>query len=249
MNKNFIVSFPKCGRTWLRVAMGKSLVVENGWDRKSILSPPVPDYPLFTHAMDISGNPSIADADSWDTLTGELDSFKGSVVLLLVRNPLDVMVSYFCHRSHREALDDSTGTISEFIRRKEYGLDKLLFFWNCWYGYRESLNKFMVVRYEDMHTDLLSVLRNSFKFFDMGDVAKDSIKEAVRFSQFDNMKKQQDEGYWSSRRMSKGPNPDSAKVRKGIVRGYTDHLDSVDISYAKKRIKAVGCPFYTVDEI
>lgn len=255
MDDHFVISFPKCGRTWLRVLMGKSICLQYGLDDECLFYPPkysyLSNYPIFKHSITKDHMIHISDTTTWRTLPDNIGTYKGCKVAFLVRNPLDVMVSYWCHRHYRNIQDRFKGSISEFIRTDYYGIDKLLFFWNLWNDSKEILKGFKVVTYEQMHKNAFTVTRDLFDFFDMKGIRNDLIQEAVTFSKFENLKKKQDSNYFknSELRPHRTKNPEGQKVRRGKIKGYKEYLLPEDIDYIKKRMKEMGCPFYKVDEV
>ena len=47
----------------------------------------------------------------------------------------------------------------------------------------------LIVRYEEMHSEPVAVLRGIFDFAGVKDISNESIAAAIEFGQFDNMRK------------------------------------------------------------
>ena len=251
--QNVVISFPKCGRTWLRVLLGKAMCDQYGLDDKQCLDPPagrlrMRKYPMFRHSITSDHTVHIASGDSWKSLPNHIDSYKNFRVCLLVRNPMDVMVSYFCHRSYRSDDTGFRGSISEFIRTESYGVDKLLYYWNLWDQNKAILKDYKVLTYEAMHADAFAVVRDVAEFCGLR-VADKHLKAAVAFSKFESLKKKQNEQYFQDSEFAVPTNPEGQKVRRGEVGGYEDYLSADDVAYIKERMTAMRCPFYDIDSV
>jgi hypothetical protein len=88
-----VVSFPKSGRTWLHVMLAR---LAHGAHAPFVLD--VPGV-LFTH--DDADKPSLP-------LRTDFGRYADRKVVLLVRDPRDVLVSYFAHRTRRDRTYDGT---------------------------------------------------------------------------------------------------------------------------------------------
>ena len=94
----YILSFPKCGRTWLRMMLAKAFALIDGEDVSDYFtSAPAPDRNMriiFDH--EDSGGLS-----AYDALETDKTKYKNEKVLFLVRDPRDVMVSYYFQMTRR----------------------------------------------------------------------------------------------------------------------------------------------------
>jgi hypothetical protein len=99
-----IVSYPKSGRTWLRVIL-EMLAVEL-------------DY--------IHAGASLAEGIRFC----DLKVLPLAKPLLMVRNPLDTVASCYFQATKRLKIYD--GTMSDFIQDERYGLEKINYFHSLW---------------------------------------------------------------------------------------------------------------------
>ena len=99
----FLISYPKCGRTWLRMLLSRALEIHYG----------APDIDYLCGDFlggNVAGAPRIRvshdDDPHWKTPRG-LDRrkrrYRGKQVVLLVRDPRDVVVSMYFERSRRSS--------------------------------------------------------------------------------------------------------------------------------------------------
>ena len=236
-----IVSYPKCGRTWLRVMISRlyqqlydlpeDVVIE--FDNLHHMDRRVPKL-FFTHDTHIRD------------YTGHADSkvdYYDRKVLFLVRDPRDVAVSQFFHWRYRTKAwkkdmndyppHDADCSVFDFARRDTGGLPRIIEFMNLWAAERGKLRDHLLVRYEDMRAHPGQALAEIAAFLDIpADAAQ--IADAVEYASYDNMKKKEAESGFQTRgsRLSPGDadNPDSYKVRRAKVGGYRDYFEDSELA-------------------
>jgi hypothetical protein len=236
-----VISFPKAGRTWHRVALCKYF---------ELLSNRVPiqdvdirqltrELGLPTLSYSHTGANFVDAVGPYHYLNAYPELWRGRKIILLLRDPKDMLVSGYFHAFHRTR--SFTGSLSEYIRHPFTGIEKLLIAHRRWHGYQRRTRGFLVQRYEDMHHDPNSCLANTLDF--MGIRPDESaIAEAVKFSSFRNMKSMERTGYFNSRAM-RSATEEGAKVREGKVGGYLEHMTAEDIEFVDMMIEKLGYPF------
>jgi len=230
-----LVSFPKCGRTWLRVMIGRSLQRHFGLpdDADPVelahlaeLDPRVPSV-LVTH-----------DDDAQWKAPGEVERDKGSYrhrrVILLVRDPRDVIVSLYHQMGGRRGVE--VGTLGDFVDRPAGGFASLLAFYDAWAGALDVPAAVLVVRYEDLHTDPAGELRRVLTFLGVRDVDAATVDEAVDHGSFTNMRRLEEAGASASSRLR--PVGDAYKTRRGAVGGHRDELAPAQVDRLDARMDA-----------
>lgn len=234
----FLISYPKCGRTWLRMLLSRAL--ENHYGAPDI------DY-LGGDFLggNVAGAPRIRvshdDDPHWKTPRG-LDRrkrrYRDKKVVLLVRDPRDVVVSMYFERSRRERA--YSGTLSQFLHERRGSLDTILAYYNVWAGARHIPSDLLVVRYEDLRRDTERELRRLLDFLGVADVSDETVREAVHFASFENMRKMESTGSVGSGRLRpRDPNdPESFKTRRGKVGGFVDYLTPEEIEQVERRIRS-----------
>ena len=239
-----VLSFPKCGRTWHRVLLGYYVAKHVGADPRRALD--LADLckqaglrrPLYTH----NGSNPTHHLPSSSRVVGSPIEWRGKHVLVLVRDPRDTMVSAFFHVSRRERQFE--GTISEFIRTPAFGIEKLMTAWNRWDENRSSAGHFEVASYEGMHRAPDVELTRMLKLLGLTAIDPALIQEAVEFSSFDNMRQYEARNYFGNQALAQvSEDPQSAKVRKGRVGSYLEHLNADDLAFIDSEIKRLGDPF------
>jgi hypothetical protein len=239
----YMLSYPKCGRTWLRLMIGKALVdhlqidedpmeiaLLHGHDRR------VPHMRVTHDDMPQLKTPAGVERDK--------SSYAGKDVIFLVRDPRDTMISYYFQATKRRGRFD--GTPGEFLRHAVGSLDTILAYYNVWADHRHVPRSFTLVRYEDLHRDPVTELERTLRV--IGCVPpRACLERAVEFSSFDNMRKLEQRGAVGALDRMKpadATDPESYKTRKGKVGGFREYLEPAEIEYMNARIRDRLSPFY-----
>jgi hypothetical protein len=232
-----IASYPKSGRTWLRVLLGKALCLGYALHEELLLDTPaltraagVPETGFSHCGADLrEGASAVTPAD--------IDPLAGKRVVLLVRDPRDVLVSSYFEATRRSFVFGERplqfeGTLSQFVRSPVLGARKLASFNRAWVraGPRP---KRLLVRYEDLHADPAASLRRVLAFLGAGRVNDHQINVAVEHARIDNLRRLERGGAFADPCLQPGDprDPDSFKARRGVVGGYRDFLRPADVAY------------------
>jgi hypothetical protein len=234
-----LTSYPKCGRTWLRVMISHALGLHVGTEDVDYLGTDVLEDAAGTRIPRIrithDGSPH------WKTPGGVSRSskrkYRGKKILLLVRDPRDVVVSMYFERSRRERA--YSGSLGEFLHEAKGSLDTIIRYYNVWNESRGVPQGFCLVRYEDLHADTAKELRRIFDFLEIPDISDAHIREAVEFGSFGNMRSMESSDTLKSGRLRARDSNDveSFKTRRGVVGGYVDYLDPEQIEWMEDRIR------------
>lgn len=247
--KAFIVSYPKTGRTWLRVMLGKAIALKYQINDTMVLDTfritkragLVPT--VFSH----DGPFLLRDSSPYYELRFNKKLYKDKKVIFLVRDIRDTLVSSYFEESKRTKV--YKGNLGEFIRDNRFGIKKIVAFYNLWFNHQEIPKEFLLIRYEDMHKKPVEILESVVKFLNAGDVEKEILEEAVSFGSFDHMKKMEKENVFGDSMLLPGlqKDVDSYKVRRGKIGGFIDYLTIEDLDYIDKVVSKMGirdCDWY-----
>lgn len=244
----FVISYPKSGRTWLRLMLGKYLTEIYDCDHEGLLE-------IYNLTQKMTCLPRIAFVHDGSSLAPKSrkarklgkskDLYKQKKVILLVRDPRDVVVSYYLHCTRREKIYEGK-SISEFIRDDRFGVIKIITFLNIWAKNRFIPNEFLLVRYEDFHENACRELVRVLEFVG-SDICPEIVGSAVDFASFENMRQLEMNGVDKSGRLSPGDtqDPESYKTRKGVIGGYLSYLSQKDIDYTDNLIQKKLSPYYS----
>lgn len=242
----YIVSYPKCGRTWLRLLIGKVLCLHYQLD---LDNDEIIELDRVTRAIGVGRVPAIGtthdDVPHTKTvseLNEDKSAYAGKKVLLVIRDLRDAMVSSYFHQTRRSGLVSKDTTLSEFLRLDRGGCDPFVRYHNIWWENRGVPDQFLVVRYEDLHSDPHAVLRQVLDFFGVADVSDAHVDEAIEYASFDSLRKLESDRSFSSEKMraTDPSDPESRKIRKGKAGGYLDYMSSEDIEFSTGKLSELN---------
>jgi len=235
-----IVSYPKSGRTWLRVMLSRYFQLRYGIPEGSVLG-----FDNF-HAMDRRVPKIFFTHDNYlRDYTGEGEartSFRDKRMVLLVRSPQDVVSSsYFqwkfrtqAHKKELNQMPPHGADISmfEFAMWGSSGLPNIVSFLNEWSRAISGIREILVVRYEDLRSEPEREFGRILEFID-GSAEQSLVEEAVEFVSVARSRSREAQTSLSTGRGKLKPadrsNPDSYKVRRAKVGGYRDDFEKEEL--------------------
>jgi hypothetical protein len=242
--ENFVVSFPKSGRTWLRVMMAVAESQSRGVAGHEVIAewlaeeaPRLGGAPLlFTHALSVPAHEPARGMDLF------LEYIEDRRRLFFVRDPRDVVVSHYFQTSRRARRqpDYDPRSVGDFVRDPDRGIDRvLLFFGACERSLRSGSGLALRLAYEDLHADPTAGLGAALAFFG-AQASPAALKLAVEFGSFENMQRLERKGEFAHdnrRLVARDPSdPESFKTRRGEVGGYREYISDDDVVYIEERI-------------
>ena len=244
------VGYPKTGNTWLRMMLGyyfqqayklTELPLFDGGERNTLHASGYRG-PLgtFTHAPLTWQHQTANDLDCQTVVV----PFRHQRVLLIVRHPLDVLVSHYMHMKFKKVRRPFTGDLAEFAADSVFGLDKLLRYYQIWARELTESENVMLLRYEDMKANTEKTFSALLEFIGVS-VEPGLVSEAVRLSSFDNMRDLEQSGmaptYASGFQMfgaGEREHPNAFHVREGKIGGYRLEFGDVLASRLEERVAA-----------
>lgn len=212
MDDTFLASFPKSGNTWCSFILA-SLLARNEGKGEEINFFNVRDFVqeyddtlrIRLRERRVGGYPRII-----KTHSGCSSDFPK--VILLVRDPRDVMVSYHHYLKGLHRIPDDM-TIEALVRSSSYGIHAWVAHTRGWLERADTGRRVRIFRYEDMLSDPFAVLKKMT--FLLGCPASDAdIQWAIEHASKDRMKEME--------RLTRRPEypltrSDFQFVRKGIA--------------------------------
>lgn len=241
----YVISYPKSGRTWLRVMLAKALAVYFN-DPRPIVYEPAAVVRKGGHK-----GPHIRFEHNGSDRTPEIERklarkrhhrFQTKRIIFLARDPRDVVVSYFFHRTRRMG---ESYTLSDFIRHPWWGIERTINFMNSWAEDRETPKEFLLVRYDDLHQNTEIELHKILNFLGLSNVSNATLRAAVEYAHLENLRKLSVSELNSVDRMAP-TNPqdlNSYKIRRGVVGGYVNYMSPDDIVYVDSKIHGLSSFF------
>lgn len=239
-----LISYPKCGRTWLVVLISKSLELHYGIRLRKPLrlrayARPWREIPYILQHHD--GGPEFRLPEE---LEQDKSEYAGSKVVFMVRDPRDVLVSSYFQKTRRNA--NYQGHMEEYVRERRGGIETLVDFYTIWARNHALPKDFLLLRYEELHADTPGQLRRVLDFIGVSGVSDATIQAAVDFGRFDNMRQLEARNAMGSSALSARDMSDteSYKTRKGKVGGYRDYLDGQSLHHVENVIASRLDPFF-----
>lgn len=227
-----LVSHAKSGRTWLVALISHVLHLTRGvpvdelWDgdRFHRIDPSIPK--LFT----------THERNEPEPIRRRLPELvRDRRLLLLVRDPRDVIVSWYHHHARRSTprtrarlglpLDMDPVDLAAFAADPGFGLPSVVAFLERWVAIARAHPRSLLVRYEDLRARPEAELERILAFLGL-EAPRAVLERAVAFASFDSLKEKERTGFFRTEKLqARDPgDPASFKVRRGKVGGYRDEL-------------------------
>jgi Sulfotransferase domain len=246
--KTYIISYPKCGKTWVGTVMmhyiGKT---KNAIDSAQVFSVNPrklrPDLfqlnrtAIFTH--DIS-NHRLTPEELKSKFS--LKQYVEKPIVFLIRDPRDVLVSYYYHtmeRRHKVSLPHDT-TINEFVRMPEFGLARLITYYNLFAEYARTHDHVRFFRYEDLRGEgsyYLKAWKEMFEFIFQTSIDSGVLQWSLEINSFEKMKQREQQLVQSKEKSSSEKSTDSLRVRSGKVGGFKSKMEKETIDFVNSYIE------------
>lgn len=241
------VSFPKCGRTWLKYILNKIFIdyykLQNCQEDSiniRFLATKNKNIPIV---IDTHDNSNIVNEDGYrpdpDLMFKDLnkDKYSNKAVLFLVRDPRDVVISHY-HQITKRSKDPMTfKNLSDFIRDPVFGLNRIIKFYEVWFHNQSIPKDFSFIKYEDILSDGVNSVKNILDFIiPDNNIPVSIIKKAYDESAAEKMRSKEKqnliEGFNSF-----GDKHDYLKVRNAVSGSYLKEMSSEDIDFCNEMMK------------
>jgi hypothetical protein len=186
----YLVSYPKSGSTWLAFMLGNVNLLMSGVDRRTTffgLHDVIPDIHISRHIPE----PSASFPGFRMIKCHSFYNPKYHKVILLVRNPVDVMASYYKYMVEQGLY---SGTIRELVDHPSFGIAA----WNAhtasWLDGAHadfSYCSLCLIKYEQIRADPAAVLRELYSHMGF-DLPEKIIATAVERASFAAMRTDED---------------------------------------------------------
>lgn len=209
-----VISFPKSGRTQLRVMLHAAGL----------------EVP-FSHA----GSSEVRGRRAAELKAG-LEYWRRHRILFMIRDPRDTAVSAYFQALHRSKVYE--GDLAAFLRDPRFGLEKILLFHLMWLEARERFGDFALLRYEALQADPAGAFRSAAHFLARRAPDPGGVERAVEAGRFEAMRRLEESGegaglFGASLAPARPGQPESYKTRRGVVGGWRDYFRDDDAAFAE----------------
>jgi len=243
-----VISFPKSGRTWVKLIMDIYRTLDPEFPQikftHDILSGDFQDIVPFYNLRKLYNTEKIRDRRNL--------LYSGKKVALLVRDPRDVVVSYYFQKKYREPelvrqgqypylAREIKGGIGKFVRNEFYGIRQVAAFMNL---FAEDIRRgrLGVITYEGLKRDRLSEIKRLLKWFRI-DTDQRILKAAVEKTDFGTMRDL--ELNLLATRGHDNVNAKTLKTRRGIVGSHKDELPRMARWFVNRHISKTLSPVFS----
>ena len=256
----FIISFPKSGRTWLNLMLGKFFeqhVGLNNLDTNILFNLKLFNdfYPEKVPLITFSHDNNVFFYSPPHKIKSNINKYKNSKVIFLSRNPIDVLVSSYFEKTKRIELGQRKnsfwkpfkGTISDYIYEKNGGIDTIIAFYNMWEKHKDILkDNIIFINYESLQINTADELNKIVKFIGLKNIEQKHIETAVNFTKFENMQKIEKNSDIKTNKLKpvNKNDVDTFKTRRGKINGYIDYFSEEEINYLISKINKNLSPFF-----
>jgi Sulfotransferase domain len=221
----FLVSFPRSGNTWTRFLVC-NLIDSNHPVSFAELESRIPEI-YFVPDRKLREFPRPRVIKSHECFDPRYPK-----IIYIVRDPRDVLISYYEYQLKRRVLSDDC-TLDEFLPKfMESAIEPKIGSWRdhvaSWIGTRGGQKNFLLLRYEEMLENTQSEAAKIAAFLGL-DSNPDRIARAVELSSADRMRKLEKEqvNQWSA---TKKTRQDKPFVRKAISGDWKTRLSESTVA-------------------
>ncbi len=244
----FVVSVQKSGRTWVRLFLSAYF---SEWHHNNFNAAARPAAAAaiptlcFTHDLwEHTAKKCLGEQLRGKWLIPRREAVN-KPILLIARDPRDTIISLFFHLKKRSGTYG--GELTDILRHPVFGIERVVSVMNRWLQEWSGISHLHVLRYEDARRDPVATFAGALRFL-RPTLALDpaAMARAVEISSFENMRRLEagtangtgtelvqrlNQSIRNSLCPANAADPDSYKVRRGKVGGYTDYLGNTDIRY------------------
>ena len=243
-NTTYLISFPKTGVTWLKFMLTQILTKAYNLEcnltvdlhklsRKNSQVPKIVWTHDSSHILSEKGTRNdVEEIFSY----GNRFKYRKNCVILLVRDPRDIVVSHYHQVTKRTDIPLKFNSISEFVQHKHYGIQRIVRFYQIWDRNRWVPKDVLIVRYEDLLTDGPAILTKILNFIGVKNFDTTIVNQVYEASQADKMRKLEMQGQVEGMKFF-GAEQNYLKVRRAQSGSYEDELSEDDIQYCNEQMR------------
>jgi hypothetical protein len=238
------VSFPKCGRTWIRLMLSRAMCLHYGLAQPG-------DVDRLFHAQAISGGiPELSTVafshDDWpqhkrasQLLADKAPLYAGKAVIVLIRDLRDALVSNYFQLTRREGRGRHYTCISDYAFDDVGGADSFIAFYNNWWDNRDVPSRFVIVRYEDVVADPVRELRRIVNVLAWPSGITEILPEVANWGSFANLRALTARSPLHELGPTDGSDSESYKFRRGRAGGYERYLSREEAGLLRNKGRAL----------
>jgi hypothetical protein len=218
----YVVSFPKSGATWMDFLMANLHLRYSGSQKQVTffnIHQIIPDINLSPHVR-----PECLSFPACRVFKSHSDfNPYYNHVIYVVRDPRDVMVSYY---HFMKGIGQFSGSLSEMLRSREFGVHAWCKHVDGWFKQSSPSTRMWLIRYEDLKADPQKTVKALYEQIGY-ELSDDLLAQAIEASSFTNMKRLEAEYGYGGRELARN----FKFMRKGAAGGWKDDLSADDVEF------------------
>lgn len=219
----YLSSYPKSGRNWINFLLANAFKMISRNDK-------LVNFHTISYWIEqdwpVPKKPPVSNVDL-PRIVARHSLYEGQNVktMYLVRDPSDVMISYYHFLTGRE--NKNIESISSLIRDGKYGISAWVEHFASWENHIDLL-----IRYEDLKKDTIGVLSDIISFIGLEEkISAKDMRNIVDRSSFERMKKVEQKWGLPSK---PGKSDDFTFMRKGKTKEGREALSRKDLIYIQR---------------
>lgn len=236
----WLTSFPRAGNTWVRFILCNVIALSE-LDQQRV------DFHFLDQTMPALGDSNLLEPWEYSSIPRFVKTHqpyrpivfsRPERVVCIIRDPRDVMVSYY-HFRRRHLVEPFAGSFASFIRHPKYGLKACISHYRSW---RSRCT--VLIRYEALKRDTLSEFGRALDLLDI-QMAPGILSRAVDRASFDEMhSSEQESGLSRAERFEKG----FRFARKGETKQWLSYFSDEDLRFYQTVCEQLGFRKYREPE-
>ena len=233
---SFLISYPKSGRTWFRYVLSHYFASVAG------VSGPIDLHNMFSVVPNFDldptrGIPAYRFRDKNGVIPTVLVSHLGyraslflrRPVVMMVRDPRDVIVSAYFHATrHKHRFE---GSLSDFIKDRDQGMPAMIGYLNRWAEGLSNRDHF-VLSYERLSADTEGQTEAVLGFLGCR-IDRKALRDAVEAGRFEAMQDRERAEGIPAHDYDRN-DVESLRMRRGKAGGFHDYLDDAQIAEVER---------------
>lgn len=238
---NIIVSYPKCGKGWINEMLLNyfafsheidPLTIDDRFHLASLMEAYGERTFSFTHDFD-------PHKKNVDEIRCHIESYQGRRVVFLMRDPRDIIVSWYYYKNYRISRGEDAGglTVYDAFQEDVGGMEGVLRFLEQWTEAIVQGPETNVFRYEDFIEEPRATFSTLLQSLGYRDVDSVTVDRAVAASIFDEMRRKEERGQFRKfmRKVDLNGDPKRYKTRSGKMGSYKEELTEEQIAMIDQR--------------
>lgn len=219
-----LVSYPKCGRTWIHFMLMRYFAVRfEAEERERLIAMARRDGRIPKTVLTHDGKC----VRFWNRNKA---TYRSTSVIFLARDPRDAIVSHYKHCRFRDGT--FSADLSSFIRHPHYGLGEIIRFMNHWKNASAIPEAFYLCRYEDFKADTKRTLVDLLEFMGESPTDEKALAQTLADGSIDAMREREKSGSGGLSGLERTDGTtDSMKVRQGKIGAYRNAMNDDDIRF------------------